>query len=179
MSPATEMMRSVGHALRRALSVVFLSLVSTNGNAQIVNTEPLFRAGQGQRWKATAEGNLDIRRGSTELLVLGALVGGRYYSTPHELLVSGAHDRSTEAGEQIANKRFAHVRYRYWFSERLQLEAFAQTAQDQFRLLSARHWWAPVRESSGLAHADFSGRSRRPTCSSTKSSLRASTFRKV
>ncbi len=120
------------------ISAVLLFSSATPAQAQIVNTETLFRDVSDDPLAFTAGGTVDIQQGNTQLLVLEFNAGGRFRRAAHEVLLNGAHAQSSASDKQIGSKSFGHLRYRYWFSELVQGEAFGQLARDRFRLISLR-----------------------------------------
>lgn len=105
----------------------------------IVNTQPLFRDVTTQApYAFTARAGVDLQRGNTRLLVFDAAVAARAKWGDHELLLSGAHTRSSASGTELGNRSFGHLRYRYWVEGRFQWEVYGQIAQDRFQLLAFR-----------------------------------------
>lgn len=123
------------------LSCAALALLTTwalPGSA-IVTTQPLFNGvTNAGPYAVMGRIGIDLQRGNTALLVLSVSLAGRLRWDDHEWLLSGAHDRSTANSEQIGNKSFAHLRYRYWLNQHLQWELFGQLDQDRFRLMRVR-----------------------------------------
>lgn len=119
---------------------IFLALFGFSGavSAQIVNTEGLFRADDGNRARFAADGNFSKDQGNTNLFVFGASAAGRVRIRDHEWLLSANHERASAQDELVGNRSFSHVRYRHYVTDRFQIEAYGQAAQDRFRLMTHR-----------------------------------------
>lgn len=115
-----------------------LSTHADRGLAQIVNTEPLFRKPDEKPYSILSEAFVDRQSGNTERLALGLSSAGRYRLVDHEWLLTAAHERESESDQEIKNKSFAHLRYRYYLTERVQAELFGQVARDLFRDMTVR-----------------------------------------
>ncbi len=129
--------------IHRALRVLWLSalflLAAASDALAIVNTQPLFKDLDGDSgYDLQARSGLDLQRGNTELLVINVALAARARFSNHELLLSGAHDRSAARNEKLSNKSFVHQRYRYGLAPWLQWELYGQLAQDKFRLIESR-----------------------------------------
>ncbi len=129
----------VGRIRAFELGLLLSILIGTEtASAQIVNTVPLFRDGKERPFSLLVEGSIDRQHGNTNLMVLGLNLAARARYERSEWLLNGNHERSSQNSQLIGNRSFAHLRYRYYLSQRLQWEVFAQIAQDRFRLMTVR-----------------------------------------
>jgi hypothetical protein len=106
--------------------------------AQIVNTEGLFRQEDEKLASFASEAILNKDQGNTNLFVLGTNAAGRLRLRDHELLLSASHERASAQDDLVGTRSFAHLRYRHYFTDRFQAEAYGQVAQDLFRLMTHR-----------------------------------------
>lgn len=134
-------MRSLPREAGAALALLLFALVWMRpaiGRAQIVNTESLFRHEHDKPGSFLLQGNLSRDQGNTDLFVLGAQAAGRLRRGDHEGLFNASHEEASAADEQVGNRSFSHLRYRYYVSDLVQGEIYGQVSRDRFRLMTSR-----------------------------------------
>lgn len=115
-------------------SAVFPSRV---GAQTILNVERL-QPGDVERWHWGVEGALSIAQGNSEYVevVAGVVVGHRW--TDDWIRVFTGVDHRSEAGEDLEDDRYLHVRYNRWFTDRWQSFHFIQLQSSEQNLLQNR-----------------------------------------
>jgi len=106
--------------------------------AQIVNVLPLASRLDEAGFGGSAEGALDWRRGSVDLLLLSLKASASWRSGPHLLLAVIHSEGGTKSGKEFVDRNLQHLRYRLRLGERLEAEGFLQQEYDQYRRLSLR-----------------------------------------
>ena len=120
------------------ITTISMLIAARPARADIVNVQSALATEADQGLSGSVTGAADWRQGNSERLTLGLSPVARYRSGKH-LIIGLLRGELFRAGDgEFDRKIFEHLRYRYFFGDRLLGEVFAQHEFNEVRRLSLR-----------------------------------------
>ncbi len=126
--------------LKILITILFLSIISLNLNAQIINIEDKRVAlGDSVAFKGFGDVGVSLYRNDKQLTTAKANVQLEYVNRRHFLLLlSGYNLIHTEGSPNVLNDGFSHLRYNFDMRKGLVFEAFSQMQYNERTLIRFR-----------------------------------------
>lgn len=121
-------------------AVLILAAISSArlASAQIVNVQSVLTTDPEPGFSGSVTTSAAYRTGNIDSLRLSAQASAAYQIAKHRIIGIARGDFGKVAGERYIAKTFEHARYRYFATDLLMLEGFAQHEYDEFRRLTVR-----------------------------------------